>query len=481
MHPSRAGRPRSAAGIPAVLVLALVAGCGSPAAGGGSAAAPTASAAAPAACPSTYAAPDPHRPRIAVDFDVADDLTRVTGTETVTFRPDLPITEVVFRLVGNDPSSHPSGTQITVQRASVRAAGTTTTGMRFEAAGAPADTQGGLLVLPLPQRLPAGGEVTATLDFTLVLGNTEFDRFGRTGDLAWFGSAQPLLAWERGAGWRREPLTRYLGESATSEAARFDLSVTAPAWATVMSSGQQQPPVPAPGSRRLWRAQSATARDVSVAVGRLTVRQERLEHTTVSVGAPEAAMVEPAMRQVRRAVTELSRRFGPFPFPTLAVTVLPNSGGGIEYPGSILLFGSSPVVDVHEVAHQWFYGLVGDDQASDPWLDEAFASYAEQLVNGYTPPPSDVATGAAPVATPGVGAAINDFPSDRDYFDTVYGRGSAALHAARAAAGAGAFDAAIRCYVNANAWRIARPADLARALAGLPKALAVLREAGALP
>jgi hypothetical protein len=39
----------------------------------------------------------------------------------------------------------------------------------------------------------------------------------------------------------------------------------------------------------------------------------------------------------------------------------------------------------------------------------------------------------------------------------------------------------VRCYVNANAWRIARPADLERALAGLPAAVTVLREAGALP
>ena len=36
----------------------------------------------------------------------------------------------------------------------------------------------------------------------------------------------------------------------------------------------------------------------------------------------------------------------------------------------------------HEVAHEWFYGLVGNDQGRDPWLDEAFATYAEALVRG---------------------------------------------------------------------------------------------------
>jgi hypothetical protein len=35
--------------------------------------------------------------------------------------------------------------------------------------------------------------------------------------------------------------------------------------------------------------------------------------------------------------------------------------------------------------------------------------------------------------------------------------------------------------VNANAWRIAKPADLAAALAGLPASTKVLQDAGALP
>ncbi len=59
-------------------------------------------------------------------------------------------------------------------------------------------------------------------------------------------------------------------------------------------------------------------------------------------------------------------------------------------------------------------------------------------------------------------------------------KGGAALLAAREAAGAAAFDAALRCYADANAWTIATPDDVAAALADLPAALDVLSEAGAL-
>jgi aminopeptidase N len=68
----------------------------------------------------------------------------------------------------------------------------------------------------------------------------------------------------------------------------------------------------------------------------------------------------------------------------------------------------------------------------------------------------------------------------RQYFDVVYGKGASALLAARSDAGDDAFDSAIRCYVDAEAWRIATPDDVAAALADLPKALDVLVDAGAL-
>jgi hypothetical protein len=72
------------------------------------------------------------------------------------------------------------------------------------------------------------------------------------------------------------------------------------------------------------------------------------------------------------------------------------------------------------------------------------------------------------------------FPDDRSYVSAVYGRGQAMLLTARDEAGAVAFDAAVRCYLDVRAWSIATPADVATALAGLPVARDVLVTAGAL-
>jgi hypothetical protein len=346
-------------------------------------------------------------------------------------------------------------------------------------AGAAASTQGGLLHIPLAKPVAAGTRVTADLAFRLALGPRSFDRFGRTdyagGRFAWFGSAQPLLAWERGFGWHTEDMIQFPAESATSEAMRTDLTVTAPAADTVIMSGDPADPK-ASGGTRTWHATIPAARDVSVAIGRFSVSDTTVNGVRLRLGAYSRPVRDALVPEFHRALTQLAKRFGPYPFRSLSVARLPAGGGGIEYPSSILMLDGSRMVAVHETAHQWFYAMVGDSQALHPWLDEAFAQYAEQLVDGTPQNPSALtAPGRVDSSTESYGTNMNG------YYFTTYHTGAAARAAARAAAGPAKWDAALRCYVNANAWRIANPADLAAALDRLPQALAVLRRAGALP
>jgi aminopeptidase N len=175
-------------------------------------------------------------------------------------------------------------------------------------------------------------------------------------------------------------------------------------------------------------------------------------------------------------------RFGPFPYERLAVAVLPDIGGGIEYPAAILL-GKSQTKDAtasHEVAHEWWYGLVGDDQARDPWLDESFATYAEALDRGTGPTYERM---VIPIAGRGRTGRPMTFWESRQsiYFRSVYVQGAVALLRARRLSGAAAFDTALRCHVRRNAHRITTPADLRRSLQALPAAVRVLTAAGALP
>ncbi|WP_116451034.1 M1 family aminopeptidase [Blastococcus litoris] len=438
---------------------------------------PSATAAAPGAeeegCPAERAEPDPDRPQIDLDFTLADDRRTVTGTETVVFTPDLDVGELVFRLVPNGPDSAPAGNRLVVD--AVR--GDDVAEGRYEAAAA--SDPGGLYVVQLDDELEAGESTEVSLDFTLTLGSGTFDRVGVDGPVSWWASGAPLLAWEPGVGWARDPFVPVSGETASSPAADTTVTVSAPEDLTVLMTGAQaQPSAPREG-RRTWTSEEPVARDVGVAAGPFTTTEATTPGgTRVTTGVlPDGDVPGDVLSTwTVDAIGALEEFLGPFPYDSLSVALLPDFGGGIEYPSMILEATPSPQVLVHEVAHQWFYGMVGNSQFRDPWLDEAFASWAEATVD----PGSGLVTEEALTLTGPVGASMADYASTGSYFRLVYDKGGAALLAAQRAAGEEPFAAAIRCYVDATAWSIATPTDLYRALGDVPPALDVLEGAEAL-
>ncbi len=423
---------------------------------------------APESCPDVPVQPPEDRPVIDLDFELAEDGRSVAGSERVRFTPDLATGELVFRLTANQPFSVAAGSGIDVGEV----AGDDVATVDFEPAGADESTQGGLLVIGLRTALQPGQSTEVTIDFRLQLGAGTFDRFGQDAQTSWWGSGHPLLAWEPGVGWRREPLVDTLGETASSPVAQTTLRVLAPAGRTVLMTGGAAE-VGEDGAATVWESSSIAARDVSVAVGEFTTAERSVGGTRLIVGSPEGNPAE-LLDRAGVALTTLEQYFGEYPFDTLSIARLADYGGGIEYPAMILLADGGEVTLTHEIAHMWFYGMVGNDQGRDPWLDESFATYAEGLVTGRSEEPGALLEDVE------VGLPIGAYASSAAYFEAVYGGGSAMLALARARAGSELFDAALRCYVNANAWQTAVPADVEAALQHLPAAVAVLREAGAL-
>jgi len=87
----------------------------------------------------------------------------------------------------------------------------------------------------------------------------------------------------------------------------------------------------------------------------------------------------------KEAVEFFSKTFGEYPYKSISVAKTPFIYGGMEYPN--LVFVSDSVDDeneylkviVHEIAHQWWYGLVGNNEIKEAWLDESVAEYSTAL------------------------------------------------------------------------------------------------------
>lgn len=161
------------------------------------------------------------------------------------------------------------------------------------------------------------------------------------------------------------------------------------------------------------------------------------------------------------AVETYSTQFAPYPHQTLAI-VQSDMDDGMEYDGLVFLStefysqyngtarSNLAVIGVHEIAHQWWYGLVGSDHALEPFLDEALATYTERIFfeNNY---PSSVSWWwqfRVDYFDPSgyVDGSIYDYGSFRDYTDAVYFNGAHFLDEMRELMGFGNFSKFIKAY-----------------------------------
>lgn len=82
------------------------------------------------------------------------------------------------------------------------------------------------------------------------------------------------------------------------------------------------------------------------------------------------------------AIETFSDLFGDYPYPTFSIVKTDFIYGGMEYPNLIMISADIENIDdymnviIHETAHQWWYGMVGNDEYKYPWLDEALTEYS---------------------------------------------------------------------------------------------------------
>ncbi len=395
-------------------------------------------------CPAipTRRSPDPGRPRYELDVAVSPADALAEGTQSVTFTPDLATDRLELRLWPNGPRQRAAGAGITVGPVTVDGVEVPT-----------ALEEPTRLVVRPPGGLARGRAVTARFAWRLVLPRGVRDRIGATAESAWLGSFLPLLEWVPGRGWLDDPPTTQFSEASTAPVADFDLRVSGPPGTTVLASGSPAGP---------GRWQATAMRDVAVAVGRFrlatgTARAPGPVAVTVGVQAGLAEAPETYRDRAIATLEDLARRYGPYPWDTFVVSVTPVLRSGVEYPGHVLHGpGTSGRQLTHEVGHQWFYALVGNDQAREPWLDEGLATWAEARADGTL---AAYLARAVPAAVRGRTAEPMTFWDQRSsqFYVGAYVQGAQALGSLGDPA---LVDCALAVYVAQNAHRVATAEDL---------------------
>ena len=249
-----------------------------------------------------------------------------------------------------------------------------------------------LITLQLPRPIAPGGEVTVTIGFTTTLpagrGQDKYGAFNDDGTTLAFASAYPILADYRDGQWQTGvPDTK--GDLVNSPMATYTAAIQLPTTHTLVSTGSTLGIEPQ-GDQQIHHISSGLQRDFAFAVTTLPRHSTMVDGTRVSVYAANGddVGINNALTAAAQSLRLFNTRYGRYPYTELDfVAVDAGSFYGVEYPGFILLrdsllSGDATLLErivVHEVAHQWFYNLVGNDVQRDAWVDESIATYAQVI------------------------------------------------------------------------------------------------------
>jgi hypothetical protein len=309
---------------------------------------------------------------------------------------------------------------------------------------------GGLaLRLTLPYPLPPGAEIELSLPFHIrayaPIGGATPQRFGITEGVLVAPTFYPLVPRLLGEYWQVERAAPG-GDTTNSDIAFYDVRITLAEDLGLAASGVEVEAKSNGDGTRTVRFVSGPMRDFAFAAGPFDVYERTADGVTVRawVLGEHANQAETMLRAAARQLELLGELVGPYPYPELDLVDAPGAFGGIEYPGLIFIgtMGTSWLIEptVHEVAHQWFYGMIGNDQLHEPWLDEAAATYAEVLYyEHFGRAGQDVGLLASFhyqlrfMSDPNlpIGLALASYPSEYDYGVFVYLKGALFFDALR--------------------------------------------------
>lgn len=149
------------------------------------------------------------------------------------------------------------------------------------------------------------------------------------------------------------------------------------------------------------------------------------------------------LSQVKRAFAKYNSWFGAYPYPTFTIAEVGSKGFAMEFPQMVFIgadLASQALVVYHEVSHQWWYGLVGNNQITDPFFDEGLATFASRYALGK----SFKACSTRNIDLPAT--SFKGWMGCNQYVETIYRRGAVFMNAVRARLGNTAFFAALKSF-----------------------------------
>lgn len=276
-----------------------------------------------------------------------------------------------------------------------------------------------IAVLELPKSLQPGERITVTTPFRVKLPSGSISRLGHIGESYQITQWYPKPAVYDNDGWHEMP---YLNQGEFySEFGSFDVKITLPENYTVGATGDLQttselqrldslsrlplnvkPFLDANGNSIYPRSSDKMKtlhyvqtnvhdfgwfadKTWNVRKGETELPHSKRKVTTWAMFTPNEALLwdKTALKAIHDGLYYYSLWSGDYPYnQCTAVDGTISAGGGMEYP-NVTVIGSTgsasglATVIIHEVGHNWFYGILASNERDNAWMDEGLNSFFE--------------------------------------------------------------------------------------------------------
>ncbi|MBC8079396.1 MAG: M1 family metallopeptidase, partial [Gorillibacterium sp.] len=261
-----------------------------------------------------------------------------------------------------------------------------------------------LMKIRLLKEVNPGQKVTLHMDFKVELPQV-YARMGFANDFVMAGQWFPKVAvYEpKGVRERKEEgwnLHQYHGNSEFyADFGIYDVLIKVPNGYTVAATGFPTTPPVEDKTGKNYHFYADDVHDFAWAASPSFLYYEEKFSAPGVPGVKIKLYLDPAHKELKsryfqaakKALTRYSEWYGDYPYSTLSIVVPPakgNGAGGMEYPTLITAWAATSAapglelerVVVHEIGHQWWYGMAASNEFEEAWLDEGFTSYAEDKV-----------------------------------------------------------------------------------------------------
>lgn len=273
-----------------------------------------------------------------------------------------------------------------------------------------------------------------------------------------------------------------VGDAMYTQTSLYEAWLTLPPGYTVASSGTIVDRQAQNQLQNVWHIVTGPAREFALAISnRYQVYTTHADDVTIHFYTQPVYNAQLSEKYGLESIADIfqffNTTFGPYPFTEFEVAETVVSTDGFEFSGMVFMDTNGRAALTarqyryflaHEIAHQWWYGLVGSNPIEEPWVDEAMATYAailylehadgistgQQFIRSWTYSFGLLGPSDLPVSSPA--SAFYDWPT---YDEAIYIHGAVFLDQIRQRMGTDAFLELLRDYQQTYRYRIANASD----------------------